>query len=85
MPETILLPVGRLVEGSLYRAQTTDMDGKPLTFKNGPNAGQPRKNWFFAVAIPKGVEGDWRQTSWGKQIFAFATTAMAREIGRAHV
>jgi hypothetical protein len=65
----ILTPVGRLVAGSLYKAQTTDMEGRPLIVKNGPQAGQPRSDFFFAIAIPKGGEQHWSQTPWGKTIW----------------
>lgn len=64
-------PVGRLVMGSLYKPQTTDADGKPLTVKSGPNAGQPAVRFFFAVAIPKNPgEQHWSQTEWGAKILA---------------
>lgn len=66
--EKILTPVGRLVRGSLYVPQTTDADGKPLVVKSGPNAGSPKVQYFFAVAIPKGGEGHWNQTEWGSVI-----------------
>ncbi len=49
----ILTPVGRLVAGDVFKANTTDPQGNPLTIKSGPNAGQPRTEYFFAVAIPK--------------------------------
>lgn len=62
-------PVGRLVMGSLYRAQTTDAENKPLTYRAGPNAGQPRVDYFFAVAIPKQGEKHWSETEWGKKIW----------------
>jgi hypothetical protein len=29
------------------------MDGNPLVIKSGPNAGQPRKKFFMALAVPK--------------------------------
>ncbi len=62
-------PVGRLVMGSLYKPQTTDAEGKPLVNKSGPNAGQPKVQYFFAVAIPKGTEQHWSQTQWGAEIW----------------
>lgn len=63
-------PVGRLVMGSLYKAQTTDADGKPLLVKQGPNAGQPTVRYFFALAIPKNPgETHWAQTEWGQKIW----------------
>lgn len=63
-------PVGRLVQGSLYEPSTTDAENKPLVVKTGPNAGQPRVSFFFAVAIPKGGEQHWSQTGWGQKILA---------------
>ncbi len=63
-------PVGRLVMGSLYKAQTTDAEGHPLVIKTGVNAGQPKVIFFFAVAIPKGSEQHWNQTTWGGMIYA---------------
>lgn len=62
-------PVGRLVLGSLYKGQTTDAENRPLVIKSGPNAGQPRVDYFFAVAIPKGAETHWASTEWGKLIW----------------
>ena len=62
-------PVGRVVMGSLYKPNTTDAEGKPLVVKTGPNAGQPRSNFFFALAIPKGAETHWAQTTWGALIW----------------
>ena len=49
----ILTPVGRLVAGDVFKANTIDAQGRPLTIKTGPNAGQPRTEYFFTVAIPK--------------------------------
>lgn len=67
----ITSPVGRIVMGSLYTPDTTDADGNPLVVKTGPNAGQPRVNYFFALAIPKlPGEQHWAQTAWGQQIWA---------------
>ncbi len=62
-------PVGRIVMGSLYDPSTTDAEGKPLVVKTGPNMGQPRVNYFFALAIPKGAEPHWAHTPWGQQIW----------------
>lgn len=63
-------PVGRLVRGSLYDAQTTDAEGRPLVTKTGVNTGQPRVSYFFALAIPKGAERHWAETEWGAKIWA---------------
>ena len=62
-------PVGRLVEGSLYKPSTTDAEGNPLVVKSGPNAGQARTDYYFALAIPKGAEQHWASTDWGANIW----------------
>lgn len=67
---TILLPTGRLIGGDVYEKQTKDSAGNPLVHKRGPKAGQPRDQWFFGVAIPKGSEQHWSQTAWGQQVWA---------------
>lgn len=67
--ENILTPVGRLVQGSLYDPNTTDAENKPLVIKTGAQAGQPRVDFFFALAIPKGPEKHWAETSWGQKIW----------------
>ena len=73
--KTFTTPVGRLVRGSLYKPQTTDAEGKPLVVKSGPNAGQPRIDYYFAVAIPKGPEQHWSQTPWGALIHSVGAAA----------
>ena len=70
----LLTPVGRLVMGSLYEGKATDALGNPLTYKTGANQGQPRMDYYFAMAIKKGVETDWRTTEWGKLINQAALT-----------
>lgn len=70
----ITSPVGRVVMGSLYRPMTQDAEGKPLLVKNGPNAGQPRTNYFFALAIPK-AEQHWAHTAWGRKIWDVGNAA----------
>lgn len=45
-------PIGRIVQGG-FEGSTTDQDGKPLFYKNGPKAGQPRTSYFIALAIAK--------------------------------
>jgi len=67
-------PVGRLVMGSLYKPQTTDAENRPLVVKSGPNAGQARVDYFFAVAIPKGPEQHWATTEWGQKIWTAGHT-----------
>jgi len=71
----ILFPVGRMVQGNLYKPNTTDAENRPLVVKSGPNAGQPRVDYFFAVAIPKGAEGHWANTEWGQKIWNLAHAA----------
>jgi hypothetical protein len=66
----VLFPIGRLVAGSLTKPQDKDAEGRPLTIKSGPSAGQPRVDYFFAVAIPKTGEQSWAQTEWGQKIYA---------------
>lgn len=63
-------PVGRLVNGSVYEPQTTDKNGVVKTFKTGKNAGQPRTDYVFRVAIPKAGEPHWNKTDWGSKIWA---------------
>ena len=66
---TIVSPVGRMVQGSLYNGDANDMDGKPNLYTSGPNAGQPYKAFFFALAIAKGSEAHWSHTPWGKEVY----------------
>lgn len=72
--QDFLTPVGRLVMGSLYKPNLTDAEGKPLVVKSGPNAGQPRQDFYFALAIPKGPEQSWAQTPWGALIYRTGQT-----------
>lgn len=72
-------PVGRLVMGSLYDPKTTDAEGKPLVVKNGPNSGQARVDYFFALAIPKGAERHWAETEWGAKIWAAGHAAFPQQ------
>jgi len=75
-PLQITTPVGRLVGGSLYTPRDKDYDGKPLMIKTGPNAGKPRVEFSFGVAIPKtpGVT-HWASEPWGAPIWAAAHAA----------
>lgn len=52
-PIRLTSPRGRFVQGDAFEPQTTDQQGAPLTIKTGPNAGQPTKRWFMAVAYSK--------------------------------
>ena len=67
----LLLPAGRMVWGDLYKGRGTDMDGRPLTYKSGADAGKPRVSFDFGVAIPKNGTTHWAQTEWGKKIWEF--------------
>lgn len=48
-----LTPVGRLVAGDCFRGNDKDAEGNPLVYKTGPNAGQPREEFYMGLAIPK--------------------------------
>lgn len=77
----ITSPVGRIVRGSLYEPQKVDMDGRPLVIKTGLNAGQPRVDYQFAIAIPKGTERHWAETPWGAQIWNVGHAAYPQQAG----
>lgn len=65
----ILFPTGRLVAGNLYKPNTQDAEGRPLIYKSGAQKDQPRVDFFFAIAIPKGAEQHWASTEWGAKIW----------------
>jgi hypothetical protein len=65
----ITSPVGRVVGGNFYKPNTTDAEGRPLVYKHGLDAGKPRVDYFFALAIPKQGEQHWNQTAWGAEIY----------------
>ena len=46
-------PVGRLVQGDLFRGNDKDKNGQPYIIKTGPNKGSPTTKYYFAVAFPK--------------------------------
>lgn len=77
---SVLFPVGRLIQGSLYLPNTKDMEGNLLTVKNpkSPQFGQPRVDYYIGVAIPKTpgvthwsqeVSANPRIGAWGKKIW----------------
>lgn len=78
----ITSPVGRFVAGSLYKPNTQDFDGKPLVTKTGPNAGQPRVDYYIGFAIPKGAEPHWAHTDWGSKIWALGNQAFPQAAQR---
>lgn len=49
MKSDFLTPVGRLVQGDPFEAQTKNKAGQPLVTKSG----QPTQRYFIAVAFPK--------------------------------
>jgi hypothetical protein len=53
MKTEFLTPVGRLVQGDPFEAQTKNMRGQPLMTMSG----QPTQRYFIAVAFPKMVDG----------------------------
>lgn len=69
---TLTTPIGRLVQGDPWKPNTTDQQGAPLIVKTGPNAGQPRKEYYCGVAFGKGNPEF--ETIRG-QVLAFARTA----------
>ena len=76
-------PVGRIVAGSLYRPNNTNFDGQPLVYKTGPDAGKPRVQYFFALAIPKGPgETHWANTAWGSEIWKVGHAAFPQAAQR---
>lgn len=80
----VLFPPGRVVQGSLYKAQDKDGDGKPLVVKSGPNIGKPTIKYFFAVAIEKtaGI-AHWASTEWGAKIWALGHSLWSQGQGQA--
>lgn len=60
-------PVGRIVQGELWKAREKKDDaGQPMK----DEAGHPRMQRYFAVAIPKQPgHTHWSQTDWGRQVW----------------
>jgi len=50
---SFVTPVGRLVQGDCYEAQTKNMQGQPLVTRSG----NPTQKFFIAVAFPKNDPG----------------------------
>lgn len=53
MKQEFLTPVGRLVQGDPFEAQTKNQQGQPLRTQSG----EPTQRYFIAVAFPKMVNG----------------------------
>ena len=76
--ESIKFPVGRIVQGSVYRLNPVldNKTGVQKTFQKGAKKGQPRFDCFFALAIPKNPgETHFAQTEWGKKLWQIGNTA----------
>lgn len=64
----VRFPLSRIVQGSLYDADDTDIDGKKKVYEAGhAKAGQPKLTYFFAIAVPK-TRAAWWEESWGAPI-----------------
>lgn len=63
---SITTPVGRIVQGSVSTAQTTDMEGKALVDKK---TGAPKSRYYFGLAIPKTPGKHWGAEGWGQPIW----------------
>jgi len=50
---SIVTPVGRIVQGNAFVPNTTDQQGNQLLNKSGPNKGQPRVEFYLGLAIAK--------------------------------
>ena len=70
---TFVTPVARLIHGHPIKqnTRTDDVTKQPLIGKDG----QPVKEVYIGIAIPKGSESDWKGTEWGKQIMMAALDA----------
>ena len=64
-PVQLVTNSGRLVAGEPFKPNDKDAEGKQLVYRSGDNKGQPRKEWYVALAIPKSDEIGWN-TIWGK-------------------
>ena len=70
MSNNFTTPAGRMVGGNLYEGRTTDAEGRPLVYKTGDKTGQPRKDYYIALAVAKGAEKHWAETQWGAVVWA---------------
>jgi hypothetical protein len=79
--QEILYPVGRLVGGSLYRANPVlENDGK--TPKRNTD-GTPKTSFSFGVAFPKTAGQHWAATDWGQKVWAEGHAAYPNGEGQA--
>lgn len=70
---TFVTPVARLIHGHPLKqnVRTDDVTKQPVIGKDG----QPVKEIYIGIAIPKTGEADWKDTEWGKQIVMAALDA----------
>ena len=68
----VLFPVGRMIGGSVYKAQP-ELDNLKKPKLNAD--GTPKTAFNFGVAIPKQGEQHWSQTPWGAQVFGVGAAA----------
>ena len=70
---TFVTPVARLIHGHPMKqnTRTDDVTRQPMIGKDG----QPVKEVYIGIGIPKGQEADWKETDWGKQIMMAALDA----------
>jgi hypothetical protein len=65
----IVAGIGRMVQGSCHTASTVGFGNQELVWASGPKKGEPRGQYFFAVAYLK-TTADWRnEPLWGVGIF----------------
>lgn len=66
MSNKLMLP-GRIVQGHpIKRQPRTDDKGQPIMGADS----QPSTQVYFALAVPKAGEQDWKTTEWGQQVAA---------------
>lgn len=70
---TFVTPVARLIHGHPLKqnTRTDEVTKQPLIGKDG----QPVKEVYIGIAIPKGAEASWKDTEWGKQVVMAALDA----------
>lgn len=70
---TFVTPVARLIHGHPMKqnVRMDDVTKQPVIGKDG----QPVKEVYIGIAVPKGAESDWKDTDWGKQIMMAALDA----------
>lgn len=66
-PLSFTTPIGRIINGNPHDGHNTDHQGNPLVIKSGPNAGQPRTEYRFGVAVPK-TQPDFKIEPWAQAL-----------------